>query len=50
MSQKSRPVIFAITWQSEPSSYFFTVKLRHDLQRKLELKLPPPLKSGAMVN
>jgi len=28
---------------------FFTVKFRKDLQRKLELKLPPPLKSVAAL-
>jgi len=31
--------------KSEPIFIFFTVKFRKDLRRKLELKLPPPVKS-----
>ena len=30
-------------------SYFFTVKFRKDLRRKVQLKLPPPLKSVAAL-
>ena len=31
------------------SFHFFTVKFRNELQKKLELKLPPPLKSVATL-
>ena len=35
--------------KSAPIFIFFTVKFRKDLRRKLELKLPPPLKSVAAL-
>ena len=36
---------FVTSAKMDHISYFFTVEFRKDLREKLELKLPPPLKS-----
>jgi len=42
--------VFLITSsQADQFSFFFTVKFRKDLRRKLKLKLPPPVKSVATL-
>ena len=48
--KKEATYIFAITSAKvDRFPHFFTVKFRKDLQKKLTLKLPPPLKSVATL-
>ena len=43
LSKNHATFIFMITSSNDQFSYFFSVKFRKDVQRKLELKLTPPL-------
>ena len=49
MSQKSGPLFYDNFGKSGPNLFFFTVKFRKDLLEKLELKLPPRLKSVVVL-